>query len=381
MGRGPLIGRREAVFGAAASLVACGRRDDSRIKIGAFFSLSGPDSTFGSDSREGIDLATEETNRSGGVRGRPVRIVYEDDKSTTMEAAQKVRQLIDRDKVVAILGEVSSSRSLAGGLIANTRHVPMVTPSSTAVSVTKGRPWVFRACFTDEKQGVAAARFARQDQGRTRMGIFFAAQDTYSSGLAASFRSEFRRLGGEIVVDKGYQKGDTNFRTYLSQLRDAGTEGIFVPNYYNEMVVIARQASELGMKGDLFLGGDGWDSQNLVEGAGAELEGAHYTNHYAPDSPSDDSRRYVQAFVAKYRHMPTSLGTEAYDAARLLFDAIGRAAALTPAAIRDAIADTKGFRGVTGSMTMDAEHNANKPIVVVRVQDRKIVYRTQILAE
>ncbi len=376
-----MISRRLALLGTAASVISCGKHDDSKIKIGAFFSLSGADSTFGSDSREGIDLALEEANGKGGVRGKRIRVVYEDDKSMTMEASQKVRQLIDRDKVVALLGEVSSSRSLAGGLIANTRHVPMVTPSSTAVAVTKGRPWVFRTCFTDEQQGIVAARFARNVLKKTRMGIFFAAQDTYSTGLAQSFRTELRKLGGEIPVDKGYQKGETNFRTYLSQLKDANPEGIFVPNYYNEMVVIARQASELGMKGDLFLGGDAWDSANLLEGAGAQLEGAHFTNHYAPDVPWDNSSKFVDAFVARYKHVPTSLSAQAYDAALLLFDAIARSTDGKPASIREALAVTKDFRGATGLITMDENRNANKPIVVVRITDKKFKFATQLLAD
>jgi branched-chain amino acid transport system substrate-binding protein len=366
---------------AALVLAGCEPEDPNEIKVGAFLSLSGADSTFGTDTREGIELAVQETNAGGGVKGKRIRVIYEDDKSTTYEAVQKVRQLIDRNKVVAVLGEVASSRSLAGGLIANTSHVPMVTPSSTAVEVTKKRSWVFRTCFTDDQQGAVAARFIKDDMKKTRVGLFFAAQDSYSSGLARAFREEFKKLGGEIVVDKGYQKGETNFRTYLSELKAANPEAIFVPNYYNEMVLIARQAREMGMPGSLFVGGDGWDSSNLVEGAGAELEGAHFTNHYAPDVPWENSKRFVAAFTAKYDHEPTSLTAQGYDAAKLLFDAIERASEPKPAPVRDALAQTKDFRGATGTMTMDKEHNANKPIVVVQIKDRKFKYATQLLAE
>lgn len=380
--------RRSFAFGlalAAASLsvfglAGCGKKNADEILVGAFLSLSGSDSTFGSDTRDGIELAVEETNAAGGVKGKKIRVVYEDDKSTTQEASQKVRQLIDRDKVVAVLGEVASSRSLAGGIIANTSHIPMITPSSTAFEVTQGREWVFRTCFTDEQQGSVAARFVTSTLKKKRAGIFYAAQDTYSSGLAKSFREEFKKLGGEIVVDKGYQKGETNYRTYLSELKAASPEILFVPNYYNEMVLIARQAKEIGIPGSVFFGGDGWDSSNLLEGAGAELEGAHFTNHYAPDAPGESSKKLVGAWTAKFKREPPSLGAQGYDAAMVLFDALRRAADASPDALRKALAETKDYQGATGKMTMDGDRNAIKPIVVVEVKDKKLRFAAQLEA-
>lgn len=374
-------------FGVAVSVLTvvvssgCGKSNDQEIPVGAFLSLSGADSTFGTDTREGIELAVEETNAAGGIKGKKVKVIYEDDKSTTNEASQKVRQLIDRDRVVALLGEVASSRSLAGGLIANTSRVPMVTPSSTAVEVTQGREWVFRTCFTDDQQGAVAARFVKSELKKSKMAVFYAAQDTYSSGLARSFRDEFKKLGGEIVIDKGYQKGETNFRTYLSELKAKAPEAIFVPNYYNEMVLIARQAKEIGISGESFVGGDGWDSANLVEGAGAELEGAYFTNHYAPDVPWENSTKFFTSFTAKYKHDPSSLSAQGYDAARLLFDAIGRASEVKPEPIRKALAETKDFKGATGTMTMDKDRNASKPIVVVRIQGKKFKYAAQLSSQ
>ena len=364
----------------ALSGSGCGKKSDD-ITVGAYLSLSGSDSTFGTDTREGIELAVEEVNAAGGVKGKKVKVLFEDDKSTTQEASQKVRQLIDRDKVVAILGEVASSRSLAGGLIANTSHVPMVTPSSTAVEVTQGREWVFRTCFTDDQQGQVAARFVRNELKKNKVGVFYAAQDTYSSGLARSFRDEFKKLGGEIVIDKGYQKGETNYTTYLNELKAQNPEIIFVPNYYNEMVQIARQAKQVGIPGSTFVGGDGWDSANLIEGAGAELEGAYFTNHYAPDVPWPNSKKFVSSFQTKFKHEPSGLSAQGYDATLLLFDAIGRATEVTPEAIRKALAETKNFQGATGTTTMDKDRNANKPIVVVKITDKKFKYATQLMAQ
>jgi len=379
-----MITRRLFTLGVSTLLVStlacggCGKKSDE-ILVGAYLSLSGSDSTFGSDTREGIELAVEQVNAKGGVKGKKVKVLYEDDKSTTQEASQKVRQLIDRDKVIAILGEVASSRSLAGGLIANTSKVPMVTPSSTAVEVTKGREYVFRTCFTDDAQGQVAARFVKNELKKNKVGVFYAAQDTYSSGLAKSFRDEFTKLGGTVAIDKGYQKGETNYTTYLNELKAASPEIIFVPNYYNEMVQIARQAKGAGIPGSTFVGGDGWDSSNLIEGAGEELEGAYFTNHYAPDVPWPNAKKFLADFQGRYKKEPSSLSAQGYDAASLLFDAIERASEPTPEAVRKALAETKDYNGATGTMTMDADRNANKPIVVVQIKGKKFVYATQVM--
>jgi branched-chain amino acid transport system substrate-binding protein len=378
------MGRRtiSLVFGALSLLAAVGsascksKTDD--VVVGAYLSLSGADSTFGTDTRDGIDLALEQVNAAGGIHGRRVKVLYEDDKSSAQEASNMVRELVDRDGVVAILGEVASSRSMAGGLIANTKHVPMVTPSSTANEVTKDRAYVFRPCFTNTQQGDAAARFALENMKKKSAAVLYVAQDNYSTGLAQAFRDSFTRGGGTIAIEKGYQKGETNFTTYLSEVKGASPDVVFAPVYYADMVQIARQAKPVGLPGAAFLGGDAWDSTDLLEGAGAELEGAHFVNHYAPDVPTPSSQAFLAAFRAKYSHDPGSLTAQGYDAARLLFDAMGRATSVTPDAIRDALGATRGFTGATGTMTIDASHNAIKPAVVVEIRGKKFVYAAQI---
>lgn len=371
-----------AVFVALVALVAVGcnkgNADDQTVTVGAYFSLSGSDSTFGIDSKEGIDMATDEVNAAGGIKSKKVRVLFEDDKSNAQEASNKVHQLIDRDKVIALLGEVASSRSKAGGLVANTKHIPMVTPSSTNVEVTQGREYVFRACFTDDLQGKSAAGFAIDKLGKKKLAILYVAQDSYSSGLAASFRDVAKKLGAAIVADKGYQKGETNFTTYLNEIKAAGPELIFVPNYYNDMVPIARQAAAVGISGTMFLGGDGWDSEDLLKGAASELEGAYFTNHYAPDVPWPNSQKFVAAYRAKFQREPSSLAAQAYDAARLLYDAMSRATGLAPDAIKDALAATKGFQGATGTINIDADRNAEKPVVVVQIKNGKFTYFSTI---
>ena len=371
-----------ALFASLTSLTSFGCKAKAEtIVVGSYLSLSGVDSTFGTDTRDGIDLALEQANATGGAKGKTLAVVYEDDKSSPQEVSTKVHQLIDRDAVVALLGEVASSRSMVGGLVANTSKVPMITPSSTAVEVTKDRAYVFRTCFTNTQQGDAAARYAHDDLKKTTAAILYVAQDNYSSGLAQTFRDSFTRLGGTIALEKGYQKGETNFTTYLSELAAKSPAIVFVPVYYNDMVQIARQGKPLGITGPMLLGGDAWDSADLLEGAGPELEGAHFMDHYAPDVPWPNSRAFVAAFHAKFGHDPGSIAAQGYDAARLLFDAIGRAKSVTREAIRASIADTKDFAGATGTMTIDAEHNANKPIVVVAVRGKKFTYEAQIGAK
>lgn len=361
----------------AASFAGCKKSSEDEVVVGAFLSLTGEDSTFGIDTKKGIELAVEQANAAGGIKGKKIKVIYEDDKSTAAEATQKVQQLIDRDKAIAILGEVASSRTKAGGLIANAKKVPLVTPSSTAVEITQGREYVFRSCFTDAQQGEVAARFVKEKLGKTSVGILFNAQDTYSSGLADTFTKHFTKGGGKIVLSKSFPNKETNFTTYLSELKAANPEVIFAPVYYTQMVTVARQAKPLGLTGASFVGGDGWDSTDLLKGSAAELEGAYFTNHYAPDVPWEHSKAFMTAFNAKNKEAPNSLAAQGYDAARLLFDAMGRATDLNSEAIRLALTQTKDFKGATGILTIDSERNANKPIVVVKITGGAFHYSTE----
>lgn len=343
-------------------------------KVGAYFSLSGEDTAFGVDSKEGIELAVDELNKAGGVKGKPFKVLFEDDKSKVEEATNKVLQLIDRDGVVAILGEVASARSRAGGIVANKKKIPMITPSSTNPEVTKDRPYVFRVCFTDDVQGKMAAQFAVTTQGKKKVALFFASDDLYSSGLAKEFREEAKKLGAEIVIEKSFLKKETNFTTYITEIKAANPEIIYAPIYYNAMIPIARQAKAAGVSGNLFLGGDGWDATEMLRDAGDEMEGAYFTNHYAPDVPWPNSQAFVAKYRERYNRLPTSLAAQGYDAMRLLADAIKRAKTDTPDGIRDAIQETKDFQGATGTISIDADRNADKPIVIVQIKDKKFAY-------
>jgi branched-chain amino acid transport system substrate-binding protein len=353
----------------------------SEWRVGVFASLSGPQTQFGQETREGIELAMDQVNKEGGIKGRPVKLLVEDDKSNPQEATNKVLQLIDRDKAVALLGEVQSSISKAAGIIASRKKIPMISPSSTNLDVTKVGPFVFRACFTDDAQGPAGARFIARTLQKKRVAILFASDDLYSSGLAKDFRDEAKKLGLEVVAEKGFLKNETNFTTYITELRDAKPDLIYAPIYYDAMTRVARQAKAAGVKGEMFLGGDGWDSPALLKDAAEDLEGAYLTDHFAPDVPLPSSQAFVKAYRDRHQHDPSSLAATAYDAARILADAMERAKGDSPEAIRDAIADTKGFMGATGSITINAERNADKPIVIVQIKDRRFTYHSTIDAK
>jgi len=370
------------LFGIVLCIVTSGCKPrEADIPIGAYLSLSGSDSTFGTDTRDGIALAIDEVNAKGGVHGKKLRVVYEDDKSLPQEAANKVRQLIDRDGVVAVLGEVASSRSLAGGLICNTKKIPMVTPSSTAVDVTEGREYVFRPCFTDAQQGEVAARFVKETLKKDEAVIFYAAQDNYSSGLADTFKSAFTAMGGRITLEKGYQKGETKFTTYLQAIAATHTDVIFAPVYYNDMAQIASQAAQVGIPSSSWVGGDGWDSDDIIETAGVELDGSFFTNAYAPDVPWPNSAAFVKAFRERYGHTPGALAAQGYDAGKLLADAIARAPRVTPEAIKVALAETKDFAGATGTLTIDAHHDANKPVCIVQIKNKAFHFFSELTSQ
>jgi branched-chain amino acid transport system substrate-binding protein len=343
-------------------------------KVGAYLSLSGEDAAFGVYTKEGMELAVDELNKAGGVKGRPMKVLYEDDKSNALEATNKVLQLIDRDKVAALIGEVASSRSRNGGIVANGKKIPMITPSSTNPEVTKIGPFVFRVCFTDDKQGQAGADFLVDKLGKKRIGLLYATDDLYSSGLADEFRKELKKRGGELVAEKGFLKKETNFTTYLNELKDARPDIIYAPIYYNQMTLIARQGKAAGIRGDLFAGGDGWDADELLNDAGEELEGAYFTNFYAPDVPWPSARAFRVKYNERFKHDPSSLAAMGYDATLLLADAIGRAKDDSPDALRQAIQDTKDFQGATGGITIDAERNADKPVVVAQIKGKKFTY-------
>jgi branched-chain amino acid transport system substrate-binding protein len=334
------------------------------ILVGHFASLTGSEATFGLSTDNGIILATEERNARGGVKGRRIQVITLDDASKTQEAGTAVTRLITEYGVVAILGEVASGRSKAGGAVAQSYRVPMISPSSTNETVTQVGNMISRVCFIDGFQGYVVARFARDNLKASRVGILYDQTQPYSTGLATEFSRAFRALGGTITTSQAYTGGDVNLSAQLQSLKDTGPQAIFVPGYYNDAGNVAVQARKLGITVPL-LGGDGWDSEKLAEIGGEAMEGNYYSNHYS----FEETRPIVQEFVARYKArfnaVPDGLAALGYDAANVLYAAMDRAKSLDSADLAPAIAETREFPAVTGLITLDKDRNPVKSAVMV----------------
>ena len=347
------------------------------ILIGEYGSMTGETATFGLSTHAGIELALEEANAAGGINGKQIKIISYDDRGDTGEAGTVVTRLITSDKVVAILGEVASSLSLAAGRVAQQYGVPMISPASTNPAVTEIGPMVFRVCFIDPYQGSVCAKFMGNDLKATKAAVLYDQSQAYSTGLREAFVKAFTEQGGTIVTEQSYGKGDQDYSAQLTTIRDANPEAIFVPGYYTEVGNIAIQARKLGITVPL-VGGDGWDSAKLTEIGGAALDGCYYSNHYSPE----DTRPEVQEFVAKLKaktgQVPDTMAALGYDAARILFDAIKRSPSLGKDDLAKAIGETKDFPGVTGIITLDENRNAQKSAVILQIKDSKVSYLTTV---
>lgn len=335
------------------------------ILIGHYGSLTGSEATFGQSTSNGIKLAINDINAAGGINGRQVRLVEYDTKGDAREAGAVVTRLVTADKVSAVIGEVASSLSLAGAPICQSNRVPMISPSSTNPRVTKVGDYIFRVCFIDPFQGYVCAKFAAENKKAKRVAILQDQASAYSVGLADEFEKNFKEMGGQITTRQSYNAGDQDFTARLTSIRATNPDMIFIPGYYTDVANIAIQAKKLGIAAPL-LGGDGWDSSKLGEIAGENISGSYYSNHAAPDDPglADFVKKYEDEYGAK----PDALGALGYDAAMVLFEAMKRAKSLTGPDLRDAIAATKDFPGVTGSINFDANRDAVKPAVILEMQ-------------
>ena len=336
------------------------------IKVGVFMPMTGGTATFGISSVNAFKLAAEEFNKAGGANGKQIELVVEDTRSEASEAATVVSRLVTQSKVVALLGEVGSSRSIAAAPIAQSNSIPMLTPSSTNPEVTQKGDFIFRSCFIDPVQGKAIATFAATKLNAKKAAILIDKKNDYSVGLAKFISETFKSLGGEIVVEQAYQEGDSDFNGQLTAIKGTNPEVIFVPGYYTEVGLIAQQARKQGITVPL-VGGDGWDSEKLYEIGKEALEGSYFSNHYSVEDPDPKVQKFVADYKAKYNGSPDALAATAYDAALIMFDAIKRANSTDGKAIRDALKQTKDFPGVTGTINFNENRDAVKPILMIKV--------------
>lgn len=369
-----------AMFATTLVVVAgCKQKQQANeILIGHVASMTGDTATFGQSADKGILLALDEINKEGLVLGKPVKVLTEDDRSVSDEARTATEKLISRDHVCAILGEIASSRSIQMAPACQDAHIPMLSPGSTNVKVTTLGDYIFRACFTDEFQGAAMADFAVKNLKVKKYAVLYAANSDYSVGLKDFFNEAAKKLGAEETMELSYsEKSDVDFSAQLTKIRDTKPDAIIATGYYNEAGKIARQARDLGIKVPL-IGGDGWDSDQLIKIGGDALNGCYFSNHYAPDEDRPAVKAFVDAFQAKYHEVPDAMAILGYDAMKLMIDAIKRAGSTDGPKIRDALAATKDFHGAAGDITIDSDRNAKKPIVIVGIHDGKLKFEAAV---
>lgn len=364
--------------GAAANVSHAKPYTGEDILLGEYGALTGDKATFGKSTDEGVQMALAEINAKGGVLGKKVRVVVENDDSKPEQAASAVLKLINESNVLAILGEVASSNSLAAAPICQKAGVPMLSTASTNPKVTELGDYIFRTCFIDPFQGTVGAKFARENLKAKKAAVLTDMSSDYSKGLTEYFVAEWKRGGGEIVAESTYQQGDKDFRGQLTKIKSSNPDVLYVPGYYTQVGNIAVQARDLNITQPL-LGGDGWDSPKLFEIGKGALEGCYFSNHYSPDSKEPKIVKFVTDYKQRYGNKtPDAMAALGYDSTYVMVDAIKRAGATDREKVRDALAATKGYEGVTGIITMGADRNPVKPAVILQVRGNGYSYVTTV---
>jgi len=363
---------------AALGLPSCKKGGGDTIKVGEFASLTGKEATFGTSSHEGTLLAIEEINAAGGVLGKKLELLTEDDQSKPGEPANAVNKLISKDGVVAILGEVASSRSLEAAPICQQSQIPMISPASTNPSVTQVGDYVFRACFTDPFQGAALANFSTGTLKATKVAMLTDVKSDYSKGLAKCFKDKFVANGGTLVTELDYNGGDKDFKAQLTTIKNGNPEAVFVPGYYTDVALIAIQAKQLGLSVPLF-GGDGWESSVLLDIGQDAMNGHYFSTHCAADQGTPKMTAFVESYKKRFGgKSPDAMAVLGYDSAMLLADAIKRAGTTEGPKLRDAIAATSAFDGVSGKFSLNADRDAVKALVFIKIEGGQFRYTATV---
>ncbi|MBC7785198.1 MAG: ABC transporter substrate-binding protein [Burkholderiales bacterium] len=359
------------------ALVAVPGFAQETLKIGHYGSLTGSEATFGQSTSNGLKLAIAEVNAAGGVNGKKIELVEYDTKGEPKEAGSVVTRLCTHDKVVAVIGEVASSLSLAGAPVCQQYSIPMISPSSTNPKVTEQGDMIFRTCFIDPFQGYVCAKFAWENKSMKTAAVLLDQSQAYSVGLAEEFEKAFIKFGGTITIKQQYNKGDQDFTARLTAIRATNPDVIFVPGYYTDVANVAIQARKLGITAPL-LGGDGWDSSKLTEIGGKSIEGSFYSNHASPDDPSEIFQSFVSKYKDEYGATPDALGALGYDSGKLLFDAMAKSKSLSGKDLAATLAATKDFKGATGVLTINEKRDAVKSAVILELKDGQPKYVTTV---
>lgn len=350
------------------------------IPVGINVELSGAVASYGTNAANGAELAIEEINKAGGVLGKQLKPLKRDCQSKADEALSVSAALID-EKIIAQIGPLTSGNVAGSTPIMMSKKVPLIAPAATAVNVTvdektgKTNDYIFRVCFLDSDQGKRMADFAITDLKAKNAAIFGSTSDDYAKGLAQYFKEEFTAKGGTIVAEEGFVNGDKDFKAALTKLKGKNPDFIYVPGYYTEVSVLIKQARDLGITAPIG-GGDGWDSPDMIKVAGAAaLNNTFFTNHYSVEDPDPAIQAFVKAYTAKYNKAPDSFAALGYDSAKLLAKAIEDAGEADPVKVKDALAKIKDFKAITGTMSINEQHNPVKKIVVIEYKDGKLISR------
>jgi branched-chain amino acid transport system substrate-binding protein len=369
----PAMRRSMSFVMAAVFVVACrgGRERQTTapandIPVGVYAALTGSEAAFGQATIQGVKLAADEINTSGGVLGKKIRLLIEDDTGRAEEAASVVTKLITRDNVVGVIGENSSNQSLAAAPICQAAKVPMISPSSTNPNVTKKGDYIFRVCFTDPYQGKALATFVRDTLKDRTAAILKDNKNDYSVGLAEFFGKEYVRLGGRIVAEQSYSGGDTDFRPQLTTIKAAKPQVLFIPGFYTDVGQIAIQARDLGITVPM-VGGDGWDSPTVITIGGKSIDGSYFSDHYFVGEPRPAVQRFVSEIRKRYGRNPEANAALGYDALYIFANAVKKAGTLNRQLIRDNIAATRDYQGVSGVITMGPDRDPIKPVAMIKI--------------
>jgi branched-chain amino acid transport system substrate-binding protein len=352
--------------------------DTGNIRVGIYVDLSGQNAGAGQSIKNGAELAKDEINQAGGINGRQIELIVEDDRGVADESANAVGKLISQKHVHALIGGDDTPNALAAAQKAQGAKVPLIAPASTDPKLTQTGDYIFRACVLDSFQSETMAKYALNNvQAKTAVVLFDTGSD-YSRGLAQSFEENFKKLGGQVLQKQSYAQSDKDFKEQLTAIRDANPDAVYIPGRGDQIGLIAKQAKQLDIKA-ILLGDDGWNDPQVFQTGGAALDGAYITGHYSAADPSLPIRKFNSAYSQRYGKQPDANAALAYDALKILADAFQRAGTSEGPKLRDAIAQTVNFQGQTGSISFNAERNVVKPAVIFKLQDGKAfpVYREE----
>lgn len=377
------------VLGLAATLTACstgngtdtpttnggstGGNADSII-LGTMGPYEGEYSVYGIAVKNGVELAIQEFNEGGDkLLDKTVKLVSYDTKGDATEATNAYNKLVDSDGAVAILGAVLSGESTAIGSSSQGVGTPILSPSATALAFTETGPNVFRGCFTDPFQAKMMGEFAYDTLGAKTAAVIYDTSADYSEGLTENFKAAFEGKGGKVVTIEGYSKGDKDFNTQLTKIKEQNVDILYIPNYYQDIALIAKQARALGIEAK-FLGGDGWDGVLSVVEDPSVVEGSVFCNHYSPDD--EDIIAWGETYKQKFGVEATSFAYLGYDCAKLMIQAIQEAGTTDPQAVVDALKNIK-FDGILGHLEFDENGDPIKDLAYITIKDGKYTTYTK----